>query len=509
MFIDLDYLVPTGVMGGVATRSLAQEQMLKDWHLVETLWGGTEAMREANKIYLPQEPKESDKAYEVRLQRTFLLNLYKRTITTVAGLAFLKPVVVSGVPEELEHLEFNIDGTGRSLTELAYDLTIDALHYGKSHAMVDFPAVSSDGMSLPEFRESGFRPYLSLVKPTSILGWREDENAPFDELEQLRVASTKVVPSEENPWADKQQYYVWVYHKNFAEVHTFDPELDEEYREERVVENTLGRIPMITAYSAKTGFLQATPPLRDLAEVNLCHWQSSSDQRNILHVARVPFLLASGFEEGELSNVEIGANRIIASTSKDASIKHVEHSGQAIGAGRQDIIDLQQQMGLLGADLLLSKSVSRQTATARKLDQTESMSVLQLTLRSVEQMLEQAYQIAGEWLGIDASSVSVSIGDDLSQASEPNPTAALIQLKDSGLLTDQQIVEEAKRQGILSSYFKLNPDRPNADESFGQEDSESGDMEDTTEIEQDQPEVDNEPDSMEELRKLLIDQLRA
>src|SRR5690554_1483231 len=124
-FIDLEDLVPTGAAEGVATRSFAQDRMLKDWHLVETLWGGTEKMREAGKVYLPQEPKESDKAYEVRLQRTFLLNLYKRTITTVAGLAFLKPVVVSGVPKELEYLEFNIDGTGRSLTELAYDLTVD------------------------------------------------------------------------------------------------------------------------------------------------------------------------------------------------------------------------------------------------------------------------------------------------------------------------------------------------------------------------------------------------
>lgn len=458
--IDLNNLVPTGTIGGVATLSLAQEKMLRDWHLVETLWGGTQSMRDANKDYLPQEPKESDKAYEVRLQRTFLLNLYRRTITTVAGLAFLKPVVVSGVPKELEYLEFNIDGAGRSLTELAYDLTVDALHFGKSHSMVDFPSVASESMSLAEFRAAGYRPYLSVIKPTAVLGWREDDSAPYDKLEQLRVATSKVVPSEENPWADKEVYYVWVYHDNLTEIHTYDPEGDEAYAEERVVENTLGRIPLVTAYSNKLGFLQAAPPLRDLAEVNLCHWQSSSDQRNILHVARVPFLLGTGFEEGELENVEIGANRLIATTSKEANIKHIEHSGQAIGAGRQDIQDLQQQMGLLGADLLLSKSVARQTATARKLDQTESMSVLQLTLRSVEQMLEQAYQIAGEWLGVDASNVSVSIGDDLSQASEPNPTIALIQLKDSGLLTDEQVVEEAKRQGILSSYFKLSEQRP-------------------------------------------------
>jgi len=34
--------------------------------------------------------------------------------------------------------------------------------------------------------------------------------------------------------------------------------------------------------------MQAKPPLLDLAWLNVEHWQSASDQSNILHVARVP-----------------------------------------------------------------------------------------------------------------------------------------------------------------------------------------------------------------------------
>ena len=38
----------------------------------------------------------------------------------------------------------------------------------------------------------------------------------------------------------------------------------------------------------------------DLAWLNLAHWQSASDQRHILHVARVPFLFGRGLSEGEI-----------------------------------------------------------------------------------------------------------------------------------------------------------------------------------------------------------------
>lgn len=449
----------------VATPSTQYLQMKKKWELPETLWGGTPAMRAAAKQYLPQEPKESKEAYENRLNRTVLLNLYKRTITTVCGIAFIKPVVVSNVPPELEYLEFNFDGVGRSITEFAYDMSVLTLHLGKCHALVDFPTVNSEGMSLGEFNEAGFRPYVTMIHPSRLIGWRSNQSLVGQELTQVRITASKMIPSEANEWADKQVNYVYVIHPNYADVYRYDREIDQTYEKEDFTENTLGKIPLVTSYSNKEDFLVATPPLEDLAYVNLCHYQSSSDQRNILHVARVPFLFGRGFQEGELENLEIGANRLVMSTNPEADIKHVEHTGQAISAGRQDLKDLEAQMGMLGADLLISKSVSRQTATARRMDQTESLSTLQLTLRSVEQAVEEAYRLAGEWLGIDASGVSVSIGDDLSVVREPNPTNALLAMLESGLMTEDQVVEEGKRQGIISSYFKLDPNRPRLSEN--------------------------------------------
>jgi hypothetical protein len=44
--------------------------------------------------------------------------------------------------------------------------------------------------------------------------------------------------------------------------------------------------------------MRGSPPLLNLALLNIKHWQSQSEQDNILHVARVPLLVAYGLGKG-------------------------------------------------------------------------------------------------------------------------------------------------------------------------------------------------------------------
>lgn len=440
----------------VATPCLEYKAMETRWELPETLLGGTPAMQEAGEKYLPKEPKESDKAYEIRLRRTKLYNVYKRAIQSQCGQALTKPVTVMNVPEELSYLEYDMDGTGRSITDITYDLFFDALVYGKCHGVADFPAVDTEGMTYREF-VSTYKPYFTHVTPRHLIGWETDPSFTYPVLDNIRILEQTIEPSFTDRWGQKVVRRVRVVYRNRVEVWRLDPELDKEYTLESESENTLGFVPLVTAYVSKTGFLQAEPPMEDLAYLNLSHWQDSSDYKNILHIAQVPFLFANGFEEGELENVEIGVNRMIVSTSSESNIKFVEHTGTAIAAGRQNLLDLKEEMGTVGADLVMRKSVDRQTATARKIDQSESLSILQITLRNIETMLENFYLIAGKYIGVDASAVSVSIGADLNTPDEPNPTMALLQLQDLGY-NQNEIVEIGKTRSILPVH--INPSDP-------------------------------------------------
>jgi hypothetical protein len=51
----------------------------------------------------------------------------------------------------------------------------------------------------------------------------------------------------------------------------------------------MGNIPqditLVTLYTKRTGFMCGSPPLLNMALLNIKHWQSQSEQDNILHVA--------------------------------------------------------------------------------------------------------------------------------------------------------------------------------------------------------------------------------
>lgn len=432
----------------VAAPGIEYVKMQEHWTLGVDLWGGTKAMRKRNKRWLPQESGESDEAYHARLNKTFLYNGYKSTIQRLAGQTFFQPVVVENLPEELKYIEHDFNSEGQTITEVAHDLLVDMLRFGKCHGVVDYPTVSHN-LTLAEERQLNIRPYFTKIDPRDLIAWRATRQGGADIVEQIRIQEFTIEPYDE--YNEVETYRVRVFFPDRVDVWVLRYNKDEEtYELEESYPYTLGEIPIVTAYGEKTGFMTAYPPLNDLAWLNLRHWQSTSDQNTILHVSRVPVFFAKGFEEGELANTTIGAYRGISTTSEQADIKYIEHSGTAIGAGRQDLRDLEQQMHEIGADLLTSRSVSRQTASARSIDRAESLSMLQTMLISLERMLEDSIEIAGKWIGVDASDVRVRISDETQLPTEPNPVDDLIKLYDGGHISKEKFNHELKRRGVLS-----------------------------------------------------------
>lgn len=428
-------------------------KMVDDWDLPDALWNGTDAMRGKRTKYLPQNEGESNKAYEARLNRTFLYPVYKATIQKIVGQAFLNDVVVDNVPPELEYLARSFDAEGRSITEVASECLTQQFMFGKTHGLVDYP--NTTGIkTLADARKANIRPYFTPVDPRDFIAWKYEKAGGEYVLTQARIQEIVVEPLVDgngvaDPFAEVEVYQVRVFFDDRVEVYRSLTNSKNESGAE-LIETfpfTLGRVPLVTAYGEKTGFLMGKSPLQDLAWLSLQHWQSSSDQNNILHVARVPVFFAKGFEEGELSNTTIGANRGIVTTSENADLSYVEHSGAAIDSGQKSLEHLESQMSRTTASVLDTTSVARQTAGARETDRVESMSIMQTMIDSLETMLQDVYRVAGEWIGVDASNVKVKIAEEFTlRNDDPNPVDAL----ERAGLTPEAMLEELKRRNIVS-----------------------------------------------------------
>ncbi len=442
--------VPTPAAGGeadVATPCSAWHAMAPDWELIGDLQGGTRAMRAAGERWLPREPRESLEAYRIRLSRTVLFNGFGRAVQTLSGKPFAKPASLGdGADPRIRALCRDLDLGGRDLTTFARDVLRAALTDGVTHLLVDYPEAAGGAETLHDERSRGARPYCVHVPARDLIGWWVGDGG---KLERLRIRESVV--ERDGAWGERVVPQVRVLEPGRWAVWR-KPQTTEDapWRQVAGGETSLDRIPFVSIYAGRTGFLTARPPLMDLAWLNLAHWQSSSDQRHILHVARVPILFARNLKVGE-DGVEIGPNRLILGDGDGADLRYVEHSGAAIAAGRQDLVDLEDRMAVMGLDLMVGRS-GGVTATEKAIDAARADSALAGLAREVEEGLTRALGLAAQWMDLPAESAGrVTLDPDMGlDAQEAQEVDLLLRARIAGEIDRPTFLAEIRRRGILA-----------------------------------------------------------
>lgn len=420
--------------------------------LVSTLMSGTEAIRAKGETYLPKYERESEKNYRERLERSILVNFFRRTVESLVGKPFSKPVVVQeDMPSELVAICENIDHQGNHLNVFARRVFREGLVKGLTHIMVEYPNTEAMGIQTKEDEDRiNATPYFVHICPENIL-------AAYSEMRDGKEFLTHV-----------RIYEVEVERVDFDEViieriRVLEPGKWELYRKgknkkwdlEASGTTTLDYIPLVTYYSEKEDFMVARPPLTDLAYANIAHYQSGSDQRNILTVARFPMLAASGVNEEE-SKSEVGPRQLLSAISPDAKYYYVEHTGAAIESGRNDLKDLEEQMSILGAELL--KKSGNPTATAKAIDTAENTSLLQAMVLSFSDALERCFEIASDWMNL-GNSGSVEINTDFGLTLDSQTDLqALATTRTNKDISREAYLHELQRRGIISEDFDMEED---------------------------------------------------
>jgi hypothetical protein len=426
---------PADISDEVAAMSL-------EWPMITGLLGGTGAMRAAGEKYLPKHPAEDSDGYKYRKAVSVLFNGFRRTVETMASKPFTEPLKLKDdVPPKIEGFCEDIDLEGRNLQAFANDVFDTAMAFGLSHILVDYPPVAG-GQTLAEQRTSGARPYFVHIKPTAVLGWRSERIAGVETLLMLRL--DEMVSEPDGEFGAKAIRQIRVLEQ--TRWRTFRKNEREEWvlYQEGVV--SLGCIPLVTVYTGRTGFMQGRPPLLDLAYLNVAHWQSDSDQTNILHVARVPILFAAGFDKE--NSIAIGAGVAVKNDRAEAKLTYVEHTGAAIEAGRESLKDMEDRMSMMGAQLLVRRQVAA-TATEKAIDSNEADSLLTGMALGLQDSLEQALALVAKWEGLDAGG-SVEVCTDYCESLDGMSVEELMRARELGVLSAETVFGELQRRGIIN-----------------------------------------------------------
>jgi len=446
----------------VSIPSLEYEAMVPDWHIVDTLWGGTRAMRAARGEFLPMMPDEPQAAYEMRLRQSVLTNIYRDTVEKLVAKPLKQPVTLKDdVPASIEQYRDDIDGQGTDIDVFTKQVAESAMNHGLTHILIDYPQADTEA-TLEDEQRLGIRPYAVHYNATQVIGWKSEVVNGRRVLTQVRILEKSYEDVSE--FEQKLVERIRVLEPGFYRTYELR-EVGEKRTDWVLVDSheviangeTLDFIPWVTIYSNQTGFMTGRPAMIDVANLNITHWQSDSDQRNILHVARVPILFGSGLgDQEDIVRLSIGATTFIRGQIS-SDLKYVETSGKGIEAGKEDLQSLVERMSALGLNMLVKGGgqPGNRTATARVLDQSESDSPLSMFARELESGLESVLDWFGIFKGLgEDQGGSVELFKDFSLTQrDVDDIKELGNMRARGDISQVTYWDELKRRGLLADDF--------------------------------------------------------
>jgi hypothetical protein len=221
-------------------------------------------------------------------------------------------------------------------------------------------------------------------------------------------------------------------------------------------ETSLDYIPWVTFYTGRTGTMTARPPLLELAHLNVKHWQSQSDQDNLLHVARVPLLFM--FTDDEQFQLVISSGSATR-MPKDGDAKYVEHTGAAITAGRNSLQDLIEEMRMAGAKLLQKDKQQTKTAAQANEEAAQELSPLARMANQFADCIAQMLQVFADYMALtDGGHVEMRGNFDSDFAPEVS-LPALVTMASAGKLSNETLFAEMQRRGVISDEYSWEDER--------------------------------------------------
>lgn len=421
-------------MPDISTPNLDYNDMVEAWDINDALMGGTLEMRRQGEVYLPKWPNEDPEGYKERLRVATLLPAYEESIKQNIGRVFAEPTVLSqDTPESIITLAENIDMEGSRLDVWAQQFFGIAFEYGLAHALVDYPRTNTEEIrTKAEEQAVGARPYVTMLNPRQVIGWKSKVVKGKVVLTDLRVKEVIVVDGDDYGQTKVEQIRhimpgkVEIYRRNTGNDGSASWTIHEQW------ETSRDDIPLVTLYTKRTGFMRGSPPLLNLALLNIKHWQSQSEQDNILHVARVPLLVVYGLEAGQ--ELTVGSSTATQFGNREQQgMEYVEHTGSAIDSGKTSLDDLENQMRQAGAKLLRAENTSTKSVDQTNEEHMQENSPLYTMASSLEDALDNILQIMAEWIGeSDGGNVDVRTELDISSQTFDSTAALAVQSLQQG-----------------------------------------------------------------------------
>ena len=234
------------------------------WGMYRDLYEGGERLRSNAREYLIRRSREPNEVYGERLTRVFYENYVGSIIDWYTATLFRREPILTfeGTNERGRQFFSNFIGDcdlrGTHFAEFFRSRFIEALVFGRSHILIDFPKSAGSAGSRGEEDAAGLsRAYLLHFTPDELINWSYDEHGNYDwvVLRTGRLCKENPEDSEwtyETRWAyyDKERYRIYLERRPSVTLPSW-PFNDETGKRAELIDEgrhgvaKLGRVPLV------------------------------------------------------------------------------------------------------------------------------------------------------------------------------------------------------------------------------------------------------------------------
>jgi hypothetical protein len=395
---------------------------------------GQDAMRANAAQYLRKMTGMQSSEFEAYARGGSYYPTAERTLRGMTGLCLTHAPTID-LPPRLEPFRQSATYQGNPLSVFIENVLAAVLSKGRYLALLDYPPDGNTVTSLP---------YLSCFNAESIMDWkyslvggkeqvtylrlREDDDDLADEgIEQHLVCTLEpfhVDPQNEDMFEDNEKLGIGYKGRRYH-VKGTDETMVGEVATPQVNGSYLKEIPMVCFSPSNLTLDIEKPPLLDIVDLNIAHWQNSVDLEHTVHLAAQPTFVRIGASRVDEKNNTIGPGAVWdLPTGGDAKV--LEITGEGARVTREAMVDKEARMASLGATFITDGKVRNETATTSQIRNRSANSLLYSSLEMVEAGLTKLLQWAADWVQPN-STVTVEFSRDLvSATADPAMVGALL-----------------------------------------------------------------------------------
>lgn len=405
---------------------------------------GQDAMRENAALFLRRPEGLTKAEWENYVRGAPFYPVAESTTRAAVGLCFRKPPSFT-VPTRLEPMLKHASYDGNSIEVLSEFLLREIVTVGRVCALLDFPINEGqlDSLSVP---------HISTFEAEDIRDWKMGLVGGVKRLTMLRLhefnedledtGTEQHLVLELDPLLTVRRYHV----SRGVNGETNEVQIDEDITP-TVNGAPLGYIPAIIFGPYNLAPDTEKPPLLDLVDTNIQHYQHSAELAHALWMSSMPTPVVTGSLTEDQKPRAIGPGTIWY-LPQGATAQYLSAPSDAHASLRTAIQDTEMRMNALGATMILSGQRRQETAETASMRYQNDTSMLLSSITMLEAGLRTLLSWAADW--VQPGEVIVEFNRDLiSSQIDHNLVKSLLGAVNAGALSRASFLDILRKGEVL------------------------------------------------------------